>query len=160
MEKQNAQYVILSLGTNTCHAANMSLAAVRLRRTVGGMRCSRRLWTEPVALPDNAQFPPGTLFLNMLVAGWVNLTHDELHTLLKQIERECGRNDADKARGIIRIDIDILKYGDTISHADDWQRDYVKTLINDVTSPPSPSSRPAPELPPCGSSAASEPSES
>ena len=31
----------------------------------------------------------------------------------------------------ITLDIDILMYGETKLHIDDWNRDYIKTLMND-----------------------------
>lgn len=63
-------------------------------------------WTEPV------DFPYPALFLNQLAAFHTEKTRDELRQSFKAIERQCGRLPEDKAQGIVRMDIDLLTYGD------------------------------------------------
>lgn len=130
MEEIQAAKVIIALGTNISHSTNMSLALQRLGGMIADMKCSRKIWTAPIGA--RTETAAKRKFLNMLVSGQCALTLDRLHEAVKRIERECGRTDAEKAEGIIRMDIDVLKYGDTIEHAEDWQRDYIKTLIKEI----------------------------
>lgn len=125
MEHKDTHTVIMAIGCNTAHEANMELATGLLGRIVTDMRCSRTLWTEPVGMKSDR-------FLNRVVAGRCALEHDELQRETKRIERECGRKDTDKKHGIVRMDIDVLRYDDRTEHPDDWKRKYVKLLIKEI----------------------------
>jgi len=52
---------------------------------------------------------------------------------LKYIERCIGRTAENSMKGIIAIDIDILKFNDTRLHTGDWQRDYIQKLIKNIS---------------------------
>ncbi len=68
-------------------------------------------WTEPVDFPNPA------LFLNQKATFDTRMLRDELRQCFKDIERQCGRLPEDKARGIVRMDIDLLTYGDEVLKA-------------------------------------------
>ena len=63
-------------------------------------------WTEPV------NFPYPALFLNQLATFTTPLLSDEVRHHFKEIERQCGRLPEDKGQGIVRMDIDLLTYGE------------------------------------------------
>lgn len=130
MKEPLAKRVIISLGTNKCHKENMSLATRMLGEIISDMKYSSEMWTEPIGMRHETAT---NKFLNMLISGLCTQTRDELHKALKHIEKVCGRTNAEKKNGIIRMDIDILKYGDIIEHTNDWQRNYIKTLIKDIS---------------------------
>lgn len=129
MKEPPAKRVIIALGTNKCHKENMTLATRMLGNIISDIKYSSEMWTAPIGM----KLSTTNKFLNMIISGLCTLTHDDLHKALKHIEKECGRTNAEKKEGIIRMDIDILKYGDTKEHISDWQRNYIKTLIKDIS---------------------------
>lgn len=125
MEVREMHNIIIALGTNTEHEHNINNALCLLNDVVFDITCSRRLWTAPIGMVSDR-------FLNMLVSGRCYLTLPDLYDTIKSIEAKCGRLDADKKRGIVKIDIDILQYDKQREHAGDWQREYIKTLIKEL----------------------------
>lgn len=117
--------VIIALGTNTDHNRNMDIALSLIRRVVRDVRCSRRIWTEPIGMASG-------MFLNMLVSGSCRLSLQELKMEIKSMERGCGRTTEAQRNGIVRMDIDILKYDNETEHTDDWNREYIKELIKEL----------------------------
>ena len=71
-----------------------------------GIRWEKTQWTEPV------NFPYPALFLNQLATFDTTKTCNELRQCFKNIERQCGRLPKDKAQGIVRMDIDLITYGE------------------------------------------------
>ena len=74
----------------------------------------------------------GDRFLNTLVALHTTLTLQQLTQLTKDIERMCGDTKEARNHNIVNIDIDILQYGDTRLHVDDWNRPYIATLLKQL----------------------------
>jgi 2-amino-4-hydroxy-6-hydroxymethyldihydropteridine diphosphokinase len=54
-----------------------------------------------------------------------DLSREELREMFKQIERSAGRTADDKSHEIVRLDIDLLTYGDELLKPADMERDYV-----------------------------------
>ena len=48
-----------------------------------------------------------------------------IHRRCKKIEREEGRSREDKRTGIVKLDIDLLKYDRRILKKEDMKRDYI-----------------------------------
>lgn len=44
----------------------------------------------------------------------------------------CGDTKEARNHNIVNIDIDILQYGDTRLHVDDWNRPYIATLLKQL----------------------------
>ena len=65
--------------------------------------------------------------MNRLLKGYTTLTASELEVLLKQLERETGRD-----KGRVTIDADLLLYDKERFHVHDWPRTYVQQLLPDV----------------------------
>ena len=59
-----------------------------------------------------------------------------LHDKTKAIERLMHSSREERKDNIVRIDIDILSFDHKHYHEDDWSRDYVKRLIQDLPTPP------------------------
>jgi 2-amino-4-hydroxy-6-hydroxymethyldihydropteridine diphosphokinase len=51
---------------------------------------------------------------------------------IRNIEGRCGNRKAFRTRSIISIDVDILLYGDKKLHEADWERPYVKELMESL----------------------------
>ena len=95
----------LCLGSNTEAEENLEKARTLLTALLPDIRWEEARWTEPV------NFPYPALFLNQLAIFHTVMTRDDLRLCFKDIERQCGRLPDDKAQGIVRMDIDLLTYG-------------------------------------------------
>ena len=121
----NGIKMILALGSNYEQEHNVRYAMGRLRECFPDIRFSRILWTEPIGIASDK-------FVNALAIGSSNDAVEDIVKNLKTIERECGRCSEDKARNIVRLDLDLLQYGELILREKDWERDYVQLLLRDL----------------------------
>ena len=96
----------LCIGSNTEAENNVAKAHVLLTTLLPDIRWEEARWTEPVDFPNPA------LFLNQMATFSTTLSSDEVRHRFKEIERQCGRQPEDKAQGIVRMDIDLLTYGE------------------------------------------------
>lgn len=117
--------VIIALGTNTAQETSMRKAVRLLGDVIGNMKSTRDMWTEPVGIVSDK-------FLNRAICGTCTLGRDELHETIRRIEKECGRTEGDVSSGTVRMDIDILRYDGRKEHENDWNREYIKTLIEEL----------------------------
>lgn len=118
--------IIISLGSNMLPEYHINQAVCLLRQTFGELIVTRQLWTEPVGMESSCKF------LNMLVMASTAWSMQQVQEELKRIEVLCGRKPEDKAKGIVVVDADLLLYNDKRCHLNDWQRDYVKILMDEL----------------------------
>ena len=114
--------VIIALGSNCRQSAHIRWASERLSFLLDDCRLSRTLWTADIK-------GSGKWYINRLAAGYTELSVDDLQQLLKQTEAEAGRT-----KDTVTIDLDLLQYDDHRYHERDWQRPYVTSILNDITS--------------------------
>ena len=95
--------LLLELGSNFSALENLAFARRRLRELFPNIRFGAEQWTEAVGCRLN-QAP----FLNQEANFHTTLSADEVKALLKGIEREAGRTPEEKAREVIRLDIDLV----------------------------------------------------
>ena len=82
---------------------------------------------SPTTLQSSEASP--TMYLNQLVCAETTLEVEELIQTLKDIEQQMGRTQEDRRQGIVRIDLDLLLYGEQRYHLKDWDRPYIKALL-------------------------------
>ncbi len=58
------------------------------------------------------------------------LEAERLIQLGKEFEAECGRSAESKCRGIVEMDVDLVKYGKTILRPEEFTRTYFLTGYN------------------------------
>ena len=121
----NLHRTILAIGSNKDAEANISRTLGLLAEYITDIRQSRTLRTEAL---DGAK---GT-FSNLMLSGHTALSLEELTAKTKETERLCGRIHGNGDGGTVCMDIDIMDYDGQKLHADDWQRDYIRTLIKEV----------------------------
>lgn len=119
--------VIIVLGSNCDPVRNIAYAMWDLSFLFPEMAFSRMLWTDPIGMEEGA-----SKFVNAVGVAMTDKDETYLMHCLKEIERHCGRSEEDKAKGIIRLDLDLLLYGDTRRKEEDWERDYVKQLLREM----------------------------
>lgn len=121
----DSKQVILALGTNVNQERNMKQVMQLLVDTWPDMKFTTQKWTQPIGMPS-------ALFYNCLAYTEVEESLEELTEKVKNMERICGNSGAERALNRIQMDIDILLYGDKKLHIDDWQRNYIQELMNEI----------------------------
>ena len=121
---QKEHHIIISLASNINHEANMQAARTQLTQLLTEAHFTSAIYTEPV----------GTLrqepYLNQLCKGTTAYGFNLLNEVLKETEKRLGRTHNED--GIVTIDLDLLEYDGERYHLRDWDRNYVKDLINEL----------------------------
>lgn len=99
-----------------------------LRTEYASIAFTPSIWTEPVGVMS----PP---YLNCLATMTIEDSLSSLHDKTKAIERLMHSSREERKGNTVRIDIDILCFDRQHYHEDDWNRDYVKRLIEDLPTP-------------------------
>lgn len=121
----DSKQVILALGTNVNQERNMKQVRQLLIDTWPDMKFTTPKWTQPIGMAS-------ALFYNCLAYTEVEESLEELTEKVKNMEQICGDTRAERSLNRIQMDIDILLYGDNKLHIDDWQRDYIQELMNEI----------------------------
>ena len=119
---QKEHLVIISLGSNENQEANLEAAKTQLIQLLNEVHFTQAIWTEPI---NSLKKEP---YLNQLCQGTTALGEGLLCEVLKEIEKRIGRKRNED--GIVAIDLDLLQYDERRHHLRDWDRNYVKDLIN------------------------------
>ncbi len=116
--------IIIALGSNYEPQLHIEKTKEKLERLLPGIVFSHNLWTQPIGIVSDR-------FVNALALAYTSFSKEHLEQLLKQVERECGRCAEEKKQGKIRIDLDLMLYGSERLHLQDWNREYIFTLLKD-----------------------------
>ena len=122
----NKHQCIIGIGSNHNAEQNIPKAIIRLKSLFPGIVISTPVKTVPIGI-ENAN-----LFINCTGIVETSMNKDEITELFKSIEIECGRNAFDKSRGIISLDIDLLKIDHYIIKAEDYQRSYIQEGLKEL----------------------------
>ena len=117
--------IIVSIGSNTEQCKNINYAKKKLNDYFHDMKYSSAIWTNPIDITSEQ-------FLNCLGIAETNLKIDEIIDILKQIEISCGSSHEEHNQGIVKIDLDLLLYGNTKFHILDWERLYIRELLKEL----------------------------
>lgn len=77
-------------------------------------------------------FKSGALFTNQVAMFHTTLSQDSVKEKLKSIEAICGRKQEDKAKEIVRIDIDMIIFNDHVVKRNDYKLEYVQRGIGQL----------------------------
>lgn len=119
---QRRRKFILALGSNATADHAMVKAKELLHEQFGPLAFTPVITTEGIGVVAEP-------FSNCLAYGMTRLMADELTTILKQIERDCGDQPTLRTAHQIVMDIDLLLLGRKRYHTDDWNRDYIRRLL-------------------------------
>lgn len=111
---------LLCLGSNTNLTICLSEARKALRTAFPGIRFGETI--ETAALGQGFLSP----FSNQLATFTTTLSFESVRATLKELERRSGRTHEDKARGIVKLDIDLLMFDERILKPEDMKREYVR----------------------------------
>ena len=124
MMLENPHQLLLAIGSNTHPDVNIKKAKRSLSQLLGtSIQFTPSLLTDPIGIG-------GPQFKNLLASADSTLPYPLLREQLKAIEQSCGDTKENRASGIVELDIDVLWHLGTKHHEKDWQRPYIKQLIN------------------------------
>ena len=123
---QQTHYILLALGSNVAAELHIEQAKTRLSAVFPQLRFSRSLITPAIGIVS----PP---FINCLAEGYCRVPLEEVIVALKDIEAQMGSVSEERKKGIVKIDIDLLQFDNTKRKADDWSRDYIQLLLNELS---------------------------
>lgn len=118
--------VLLSIGTNYNTESNLKLAMDKLRNSFVDIKFTEIAKSKPYG--NNYK----NSFLNVLAFFKTDMQQQDIVHSLKSIEASMGRKAEDKSKGIIIIDIDLIKWDNEIIKPQDFQREYVIQLLKYV----------------------------
>lgn len=110
---------LICIGSNYNRKENLLLARKRLTVLFPSIRFTSEQETEPLSLHNPA------LFSNQVARFYTDADAERVIQELKAIEKEAGREQEDKKREKICLDIDLLVFDDRILKPDDLQREYI-----------------------------------
>ena len=131
---QKLHHIIISLASNFNQEANLEAARTALTLLLTEAHFTSAKWTEPIG-----NGPLGSaawhrqecsMYLNQLCQGTTAFGPNLLSEVLKETEKRQGRTHNED--GIVTLDLDLLQYDDQRFHHRDWERSYVKDLINEL----------------------------
>lgn len=111
---------LLCMGSNTGRKTRMENARKALAHSFPDIRFGTEMETEAIG---SGFLSP---FSNQVARLTTPLSAEEVRTILKSIEKENGRLPEDKAKGIVKLDIDLLMYDDTVLKPKDMEKCYVQ----------------------------------
>ena len=117
---------LLCLGSNIDRRLRLEIARKALIHLFPDIRFSDEMETEAIG---NGFFSP---FSNQVAQLTTTLSAEEIRTILKGLERTNGRLPEDKTKGIVKLDIDLLKYDDLILKPKDMEKEYVQKGITQL----------------------------
>lgn len=118
--------ILIAIGTNVI-ADRIRFVEVHLEQCFENVRFTQIIPTEPIG----ERFK-GKQFFNAVMAGKTNLDKSEVEELLKRIEQLAGNTLDKRNMGVVEADIDLLMYDDVKLHEKDWQRSYIKELVERI----------------------------
>lgn len=117
--------VLISLASNAQQEEHLAEARKALAAALHEERYTSEIWTEPEGKAKGRSAP----YLNQLVSASTSLGADELNDFLKTIERQLGRTPEMRRVGTVPIDLDLLQWDGQRFHQRDWERNYMRQLL-------------------------------
>lgn len=118
--------ILIAIGTNVI-ADRIRFVEVHLEQCFENVRFTNIIPTEPIG----ERFK-GKQFFNAVMAGNTNMAKSEVEEQLKRIEQLAGNTLDKRNMSVVEADIDLLMYDDVKLHEKDWQRSYIKELVERI----------------------------
>ena len=122
----NTHSCLLCLGSNKDRRLRLEIARKALIRLFPDIRFSDEIETEAIG---NGFLSP---FSNQVALFHTSLYAEEIRSILKDLEQTNGRLPEDKTKGIVKLDIDLLKYDDLILKPKDMEKEYIQKGITQL----------------------------
>lgn len=118
--------VLVSLGSNIYSKLNIDRAKRMLAHYFPDVVFTEQLLS--ISSDEKYVFP----FRNVLGVFNSEWKPEEITDKLKHIESVMGRKSRDKELGRVVIDLDLVQYGDEILRPEDYEREYVQSLLKTI----------------------------
>lgn len=115
--------LIISIGSNENSETNISLCRQLLCEMFDRIYFSDISITTPYGVQYKNNFS------NLLACAHTDREKEDIESSFKYLERKIGRQPQDKKNGIVKIDIDLIKWNDIVLKPDEWERDYINKLL-------------------------------
>ncbi len=119
-------FCVIALGSNLCGTENLSMARKHLKELFPDIRFSVEEETFPIGSNYIGKFT------NQVACFTCGKQPGQIRRLFKEIEREAGRRLADKEKGIVRLDIDLLMCDKDVYKPEDMRRDYIRRGLHEL----------------------------
>lgn len=124
----NQHSIILSLGTNSDDGMNILCQTEDILRSwIKIDSCTRKLKNPAIGMGEEAND-----FYNMLIKTRTSLPLHDIMLLAKRLEALMGNSHQLRSEGIVLMDMDIIRWDDTILKPKDTDREYYKILIEEL----------------------------
>lgn len=117
---------VLMLGSNSNPDQHIDLAKEKISEYFEIIANSSRITTQPIGKHYKS------MFSNEAIKILSDETAEETKATLKQIEEELGRTPESKKQGIIPIDIDLIRWNESIFHKDYERFDFVRKCVDEI----------------------------
>lgn len=121
-----ASYIVLCMGSNQDGALHLQQAHSLLLEAGLRLQWANSQVTQPIDCPCPNNF------VNQVGVGYTHYDYPRLKQKLKEIESQCGRRPEDKQAGIVKLDIDLLRFGDQYYKPYEWDRAYIKEGLKEI----------------------------
>jgi len=118
---------IIGIGSNIEPEQNTAAALFFLRQEQELIAISSFIKTSPIGIPDQPDF------LNGAAKVLTEMEMAEFKDYLKNIEDRLRRDRATPKDGPRTIDLDLVKWNGEIIDQDYYKRDFLKTVVDEVT---------------------------
>jgi len=124
-------YVLISIASNFQPEKHLCEAHAALAEILSDAVYTKEIWTTPEGSKgqSSSNKEQESLYLNQLVSAKTSINADELNCQLKKIELKLGRTNEYRQQGIVTIDLDLLQHDMTRYHLRDWNRKYIRKLL-------------------------------
>lgn len=119
-----ANKYMLIIGSNTEMTSNIPYAVKRLAAIFDNIVYGKDIMTSPIGMPNDHPF------INKCLAITTPMNMDEMTRLCKSIEHDAGRLPEDKAKGIVKLDIDIVAVNGQVIKPQDYAREYARPFAD------------------------------
>lgn len=103
----------------------MTLAREILSREFHNMR-----FTDSLMSPAWGKAASAAPYCNMLAYGSTEMTQEATIGTLKRLERKLGNNATLRQHDVVMMDLDLMEWDSVRCRASEWERPYVKKLLN------------------------------
>lgn len=117
---------LICLGSNYEFPHHLHAARIALTEIFPNIRFGKEMVTKAVG--EHWLSPFG----NQLATFHDNRTSEDIRAILKRIEKDNGRMPNDKKKGIVKLDIDLLKYDDIVLKPKDLEQSYIKQNLKEL----------------------------
>lgn len=117
--------ITVALTTNFDQTKNIVKAKDTLMTFIENPRESESVWTLPESDKNRNNF------LNCVVSGETHYGMPQLEKAFKYIEMKCGRTRSDDSRGIAKMNIKLLQYGEESFNTEYRNKEYVQKLLQE-----------------------------